>query len=247
MNAAPVNVDVMIQARVGSTRLPRKVMLPLGESTTLGTMIERVKRVSAARQVVILTTQLREDDEVADLAGAHGVAVFRGDTDDVLARYYHAAVLHDSEIVVRLTGDCPFMDPALIDDMLRVFLQSWPRIDMLTNCRRRTYARGLDVEVLSRTLLERLHEHCREAHDREHVVPYVEEHPEEFAVVEYHNAVDDSRSRPTLDTEKDYETIANVYGLFGHDRFSYDELIAAVRLHPQLLVNGSVVHKAYRA
>jgi spore coat polysaccharide biosynthesis protein SpsF len=246
MTTAALKVDVMIQARMGSSRLPGKIMLPLGAGTALGTMIERVKRVRNARQVVVLTTRRPEDEAVTTLAASHGVQGFRGEVDDVLDRFYRAALAHDTDVIVRLTGDCPFMDPRIVDDMLDVYLFNWPRIEFLTNCYRRTYARGMDVEILSRSLLERLHQRCREPHYREHVIPYVEEHPEEFAFFEWPNVVDESRYRLTLDTKADYETIVNVYEVFGHDRFSYRELIEALERQPHLVVNAAVVHKAYR-
>jgi spore coat polysaccharide biosynthesis protein SpsF len=240
-------IDAMIQARVGSTRLPGKVLLPLGNATTLGTMIERVKRARSLGRVIVLTTELAEDDAVAGVARDHGVAVFRGATHDVLARYHDAAVRYGSDAVVRLTGDCPFMDPALIDAMVRLFAVNWPRMGVLTNCYHRTYARGLDIEILSRDVVETLHARCREPQQREHVVPYLEEHPAEFAFFEYPNAADDSWCRVTLDTPADYETIATVYAAFGHDRFSYGELMDVLRRRPELLRNRDVVHKAYRS
>lgn len=246
MRTPAPTIDVMIQARMGSTRLPGKVLLPLGDTTALGMMLTRVRRATRPRHLVVLTTRLGEDDELADAARRHGAFVFRGTVDDVLGRYAEAACQYGSDAVVRLTGDCPFADPGMIDEMCRVFQDGWPRLDFVTNCLRRTYPRGLDVEILSRRVLETLHTRCREEYYREHVVPYVEEHPDEFRVAEHLNAVDESEYRLTLDTRADYDTIVNVYGLFGHDRFLYRELIGAVREHPHLLVNAAVAHKAYR-
>ena len=211
MTAGPIKIDLMIQARLGSTRLPGKALLPLGQDTTLGVMIERVKRVKRARQIVLLTTRLPEDEALVELAKERGIQTYQGATDDLLGRFYQAALSYGTDVIVRLTGDCPFMDPAIIDEMLYLYTSNWPRIDFLTNCFQRTYARGLDIEILSMAVLKRLHDQCHESYYREHVVPYLEEHPEEFAVVEYPNATDDSGYRLTLDTTEDYQTITNIY------------------------------------
>jgi len=239
-------VDIMIQARMGSSRLPGKIMLLLGSNTILGTMIDRVKRANRVRHVVVLTTELAEDDAVAQLAERHGVMVFRGSESDLLDRYYRAALHYGTDVIVRLTADCPFMDPKLIDDMVNLFQFNWPNMEFLTNCNRRTFARGLDIEILSIALLKRLFEQCSEAYYREHVVPFVEEHPEEFSFFEYPNRTDDSAYRLTIDTAEDYETISAIYALMKNDQFSYPELMDIVRQNEHLLRNSSVIHKSYK-
>ncbi len=235
----------MVQARMGSTRLPGKIMLPLGENTILGTMLDRVKRASRVRHVIVLTTELAADDTVVGLAERHGVKVFRGSENDLLDRYYRAALCYETDIIVRLTGDCPFMEPALIDDMVNLFQFNRPKIEFLTNCNRRTFVRGLDVEIFSNSLLQRLHEECREPYYREHVVPYVEEHPEEFAFLEYPNRRDDSAYRLTIDTEEDYQTITAIHALL-KDAFTYRELMDVVRQNEHLIRNTHVIHKPYQ-
>lgn len=239
-------VDIMIQARMGSTRLYGKIMLPLGGNTILGIMIDRVKRADRVRHVVVLTTDLAVDDAVVELAACHDVKVFRGSESDLLDRYYRAALHFGTDIIVRLTGDCPFMDPALIDDMVNLFLFNWPNIEFLTNCKQRTFARGLDIEIFSNTLLKRLHEECSEPYYREHVVPYVEEHPEKFACFEYPNRDDDSAYRLTIDTEADYMTIVATYALLKNDVFTYQETINVLMQNEHLIRNAGVIHKPYK-
>jgi len=236
----------MIQARMGSARLPGKISLPLGNSTILGMMIERCKRVRLARQTVVLTTAKCEDDHVLTLAKPYGVKVYRGSEDDLINRYLSAVLYYGTHVVVRLTGDCPFMDPGLINDMLNLYLSNWPNMEYLTNCYTRTYARGMDVEVFSKGLLQLLDRQCVEPYYREHVVPYVEEHTEKFAFFEYPNCQDDSRYRLTIDTEDDYHTILDLYRLFNHDYFSYRELIEALSNNEGLIKNAKIVHKSYQ-
>jgi spore coat polysaccharide biosynthesis protein SpsF len=240
------NIDIMVQARMGSTRLSGKIMLPLGGNTILGTMIERVKRAGRVRHIVVLTTELAADDAVVELAERHGVKVFRGSESDLLDRYFRAALYYETDAIVRLTGDCPFMDPVLIDDMVNLFRFNWPNIEFLTNCSRRTFARGLDIEIFSRSLLEKLYEECREPYYREHVVPYVEEHPEEFAFLECPNRNDDSVYRLTIDTLEDYQTIAAIYALLRDDAFTYKELMDLLQQNRHLIRNAGVIHKPYK-
>ena len=241
-----LKVDVMIQARVGSTRLPDKVLLPLGDSTILGTMLERVKRAKRIRHVVVLTTEDERDDPVVNLGREHNVQTFRGSEKDLLDRYYRAARHFGTDVIVRLTGDCPLMDPHMIDDMVYLFYFNWPRMEFLTNCFQRTYARGLDIEIFTLSVLKRLYDKCLEKYYREHVVPYVEENPEDFLFFEYPNRKDDSHYRLTVDTQEDYQTILNVYGLFGHGHFSYSEMIDKILQNEQVICNDNVIHKSYQ-
>jgi len=242
----PLNIDIMIQARMGSTRLSGKIMLPLGDNTILGTMIDRVKRAGRVRHVIVLTTDLATDDAVVELAESHGVRVFRGSESDLLDRYYRAALYYGTDVIVRLTGDCPFMDPALIDNMVNLFQFNCPRIEFLTNCNKRTFARGLDVEIFSCTVLGKLNAICKSRYYREHVIPYVEEHPEEFAFVEYPNIRDDSAYRLTVDTDEDYKTVTGAYNLLNCDDFTYEELIDALYHNRDVLCNLQVRHKSYK-
>ncbi|MCX5829742.1 MAG: glycosyltransferase family protein [Deltaproteobacteria bacterium] len=241
-----LHTDIMIQARMGSTRLPGKIMFPLGGNTILGTMIDRVKRADRVRHVVVLTTELPADDAIVGLAERHDVEAFRGSETDLLDRYYRAALHYGTDVIVRLTADCPFMDPELIDDMVNLFQFNWPNIEFLTNCNRRTFARGLDIEIFSKSLLKRLYEECCEPYYREHVVPFVEEYPEKFAFFEYPNRSDDSTYRLTIDKEEDYETITAIYAHMKDDTFTYSELMDIIRQNEHLLRNAGVIHKPYK-
>ena len=128
-NASQFVTDIMIQARVGSTRLPGKILLPLGNWTTLGMMVERCKRVERARQVILLTTTQSQDDAVAQLGKKHDIAVYRGSEEDLIDRYLRAAGHYKSDVIVRLTGDCPFIAPELVDNMLNLYQFNWPNIE----------------------------------------------------------------------------------------------------------------------
>lgn len=239
------SVDIMIQARVGSTRLPGKVLLPLGDTTVLGLLLRRVKRSRLAQRVLLLTSSGAENDVLEAVAREHEVLVHRGSETDLIQRYLSAADRFSSDAVVRITGDCPFMDPLIVDDMIRFFAYNWPNIDFLTNCNKRTFARGLDVELLSLSLMKRLDVLCKTAAEREHVVPYVEANMGEFRAFEFPNGRDDSHFRLTIDTEDDYVTLQNVFALMGSDSFSYEQMIQRIASNPECITNQGVRHKAY--
>lgn len=201
----------IIQARMGSTRLPGKVLMPLGGTTVLGCVIERV-RSAALDDVVVATSRLPDDDRVADFAAASGARVWRGDERDVLGRFQGAAADVDAEIVVRVTADCPLIDGALIAQMLGDFDHGDPA-DYLSNTLTRTYPRGLDAEIFTRAALDRAAAEARLPYEREHVTPYLYRHPEIFRLVAYTDpsGADRSSMRWTLDTPEDYAFLRAVF------------------------------------
>lgn len=155
-------IDIYIQARAGSTRLPGKALLPLCGKSMLGHIIERLKAVRGARQIILTTSTNVENDALAKEAEQYGIAVYRGSEENILDRFYHAAEQFDSEGIVRVTGDCPFVDPVLIDELIALYRQE--SYDMVSNIKERTFAHGLDVEVFSRNALVRAHGEVRALH-----------------------------------------------------------------------------------
>lgn len=255
MNSA--TVDIMIQARMGSSRLPGKVLKKIGPIQSIEMMIRRVSGSRRARGVFLLIPDTAGDDELADAletiinklrtenAVGPEITVFRGAENDLISRYLQAARIYESKIIVRLTGDCPFIDPELIDRMLDIFIFNWPRIDFMTNCLQRTFARGLDIEIMSIDLLKQLDNVCFEKYQREHVVPYVEDNMDRFRTLEYPNCRDDSHYRLTLDTDDDLRTLESVYSKLNRLNFTYKEMIETLANEPMLIQNESVHHKAY--
>jgi spore coat polysaccharide biosynthesis protein SpsF len=201
-------VAIVVQARMSSTRLPGKVLLPLAGAPAIVRMMERVSHVTSAGLRIVATSDHGSDDPLAEICRENGIAVHRGSLDDVLGRVL-GAVPAECDTVVRLTGDCPLVDPALVDRHIDVYLRERPRAEYVTNAVHRTQPDGLDVEVVGRELLVRADREATSAFDREHVLTWARDHAREVAVTQ---KIDLSRLRWTLDTGEDYETISAVYG-----------------------------------
>lgn len=211
-----MNTVAVIQARMGSTRLPGKMMLPLAGEHVLTHDVRRVSR-SSVDEVVVATTATTADDIVERYAERAGATVFRGSERDVLGRMYGAADETDADVVVRLTGDCPLIDPETIDRVVAPVENG--RCDYSANILDRTFPRGLDVEAFSMASFERVESEATSDGDREHVTPFYRRHPDRF---ELHNVTSDEvfssntfRDRTdlrfTLDEADDYELLRNVY------------------------------------
>ena len=240
----------IIQARMGSTRLPGKVLRTLGNRSVLAHVIGRVRACALIDATVVATTTSRTDDPVAAEAGAHGAAVFRGSEEDVLSRYLDAANEADATNIVRITSDCPLVDSEILCRMVALFIEksdASTKLDYLSNSLgRTTFPRGLDVEVFSREALSRANALAKDAWDREHVTPYIYSHPEQFRLEGFQQDVDQSKYRLTLDTEEDWALLAAIYETLGTGgkAFSTREVIDFLRVHPELVaLNSKVVQK----
>jgi spore coat polysaccharide biosynthesis protein SpsF (cytidylyltransferase family) len=161
----------IIQARMGSTRLPGKVLADLAGKPLLGRVIERVRRARTIDQVVVATSDRPADDRVAGYCSSLGVGCFRGSEEDVLDRYYQAARLWPAGAYARITADCPLLDPGVIDRVVTAFAQN--DCDYAANFLRRTFPAGVDLEVFTFATLERTWREASEPAEREHVTPYM--------------------------------------------------------------------------
>jgi spore coat polysaccharide biosynthesis protein SpsF len=231
----------IIQARMGSTRLPGKVLRPLAGEPMLARCVGRLRHSRMVDQVVVATTTGPQDDVIVDECRARGWAWFRGDCEDVLDRYYRAARQYYADVVVRVTSDCPLLGPWLVDDVVRALGAA----DLASNViPRHTWPRGLDAEAVRMDALERAWREDRDPATREHVTLYIKRHPERFRLVAVNNDEDLSEMRWTVDTPEDYAFATRVYEHFGHDRFSWREVLALVRAHPEIAkLNGHVTQK----
>jgi spore coat polysaccharide biosynthesis protein SpsF len=200
-------VAIVVQARMSSERLPGKVLRPLAGAPAIVRMFERLARVRRARHRILATSDEASDDPLAKVAEAEGIAVYRGSLDDVLGRVL-AAMPPDCDTLVRLTGDCPLIDPVTVDRHIGEFQQGRPAVDYVTNAVTRSQPDGLDVEVVSRSILETANAEATSSHDREHVTPWIGRHARTVAITQ---AVDLSPLRWTLDTEADYQNISALY------------------------------------
>jgi spore coat polysaccharide biosynthesis protein SpsF len=210
----PARVVAIIQARMGSSRLPGKVLLPLDGRPVLAHVVERVRASGIFDGVVVATTDSPPDDPVARLGGKLGADVFRGSESDVLGRYAGAAKASGADIVVRITADCPLIDPDVMAEMVVRFRRlraDAPPADVLTNSRVRSFPRGLDVEIFTREALGAADAEATASHQREHVTPFLYENPARFRIVDHLRKQDASSYRLTLDTTEDYELLKRIF------------------------------------
>jgi spore coat polysaccharide biosynthesis protein SpsF len=243
-----VRTVAIIQARMGSTRLPGKVLLRLADKTVLEHTIARVRDCSLLDGVVVATTDTARDDEIAAEAARCGAAVFRGSEDDVLSRYYFAALRELAEIVVRVTSDCPLFDGHLLTLMIERFSprNSRRHIDYLSNTLNRTFPRGLDAEVFTFAALKTTHYEATTAAEREHVTPYLYRNPQTFAIENFENHTDLSEYRWTLDTPEDFQMIETVYSMLyrSQSRIRTSDVVELLAAHPEIAaLNAHVEQK----
>ncbi len=235
---------------MAASRLPGKVLADLCGKPMLAWVVERARRAQKVAETAVATTTDAEDDAIAELCEARGYAYTRGSMHDVLDRYYQAAREYRADVVVRLTADCPLMDPALIDELLDIFLSSTPPLDFAANRlpMQRTIPIGLDVEVCSFTALETAWREAKVQHQREHVMPYFYENPRRFHIYHHLHDPDYGGLRWTVDTPEDLELLRQILSHFpGRDDFSWHEVLELVQAHPELeQVNAAVRHKDYR-
>jgi spore coat polysaccharide biosynthesis protein SpsF len=239
-----MRVVAIIQARMGSTRLPGKVLLGLAGEPMLARVVNRSQRAEMLDDVVVATTTKPADEAIVELCAARGWPCFRGSEDDVLDRYYRAAVRYQADVVVRITSDCPLIEPEIVDRIVREFLENGP-LDYASNrLPPRTFPRGQEVDVVAFDALEVAWREDDNPAWREHVTPYIYRHPEKFRIRAVVNDVDYSSMRWTVDTSEDLDFARRIYNHFGHDRFSWQEVLAVLERHPEWLeINRHVVQK----
>ena len=203
-----MNITAIIQARTGSTRLKNKVLLKVLDRTMLEYVVERVNAVRFANNVLIATTDNKEDDVINGLANTLGVSIYRGSQDDVLDRFYKAAVTVGAEHIIRITADCPLIDPMVIDAVVNHYIET--KADYCSNTLAETFPDGEDVEVFSFNVLSRAWNDTKLLSEREHVTPYIKEHPELFKLENYKSEKNLSAERWTLDEKEDFVLIKGV-------------------------------------
>lgn len=209
-----MKILTVIQARMSSTRLPGKVMLPILGKPLLIRMIERVKSAKLIGMLIVATSTNSDDDKIEELCNQNNIKCFRGHLTDLLDRHYQVGKKFGADAVVKIPSDCPLIDPQIIDRVIKYYIDNSEKFDFISNLHPATYPDGNDVEVMSFNALERAWKEAARPLEREHTTPYFWENPDKFKIgnVVWESELDYSTThRWTIDFEEDYQFITKVY------------------------------------
>ena len=227
-----MNIVAIIQARMGSTRLPNKVMMRINHSPMIELLLNRLSSSKYIDQIVLATSTNKNNIPLVNHVEGLGYKVFSGNENDVLDRYFHAAKLFEASVVVRVTGDCPLIDSSLVDQVIGGFINS--NADYASNREPPTYPDGLDVEVISIKALEEVHKKAKEDFEREHVTPYII-NSDTFKKFYLNNSEDLSAERWTVDEPEDLIVVKNIFNYFHPEiNFSWKKIIELKDNKPKL-------------
>lgn len=246
MSSTQPQVVAIVQGRMTSSRLPGKILADLGGKPMLAHVVERVRLAQTVERVVVATTSDTSDDPVAQFCRAKGYDCFRGSLFDVLDRFYQTARVYAADVIVRITADCPLIDPLVIDQTVKAFFQH--QVDFAANRLpppwKRTFPIGLDTEVCSFAALERAWREAAQPHEREHVMPYLYEEEGRFKVHVIHAAQDYGDLRWTVDTPQDLSAMRALFALFQNNPpLSWLEVLPVWLQHPEVQsLNAGVQH-----
>jgi len=232
-------VAAIIQARLGSTRSPGKTMKLIGNKPLLEYSVDRAKQARYIDKVIVATTTSNRDDLISEWCKEKGIDFLRGSEDDVLDRYFQTASNFIADIIVRVTSDCPFVDPEVMD--LLILTQKVLSADYVSNrLKKRTWPHGLDIEVFTFDALEIAWKNGKEKREREHVTPYIIEHPELFKLIEVPLQEDLSHYRLTVDYPEDLEFTRIMVEKYDANKMNWREIIDLLRKYPELVeINAS--------
>jgi spore coat polysaccharide biosynthesis protein SpsF len=245
MNSNP-NIVTIIAARMGSSRLPGKVLKDLAGEPMLVRVANRTRQATTLGTVVIATTVSPANDVIVNLCEGRNWPFSRGSETDALDHYYKIASRFRADIVVRITADCPLIDPQVIDTVVNEFLLHRSEVDYVSNCELRTFPRGLDTEVMSMDALERAWQDDHNPDWRCHVTQYIRRNTDLFRIRNVQNTVgkDYSYMRWTVDTPEDFDFISKIYNHFQRDTFGWEEVLHLLEIHPEWLdINKDIQQK----
>jgi spore coat polysaccharide biosynthesis protein SpsF len=239
----------IIEARMTSTRLPGKIVLPILGKPMLELLIERLKRAKLLDQIVVATTKNTSDDVVEKLTERVGVGCFRGSEDDVLDRVLGAAHANEADVIVEITGDCPLIDPAVLDRVIQTYHTK--NVDYVSNSLKRTYPIGMDNKIFSTRVLEKVAKFTQDPSDHEHVSLYIYEHPEIFSLFNVESDLPEKYwdIRLTVDTREDFRLIAAIYELLypKNPAFDLEDIMDLLERRKDLLeLNMNIQQKKVR-
>ncbi len=241
---------IIVQARMTSTRLTGKVLKKVLNKPLLEYQIERLKRVKLADEIVIATTTNSTDLPIIELCDCLSILYFRGSEEDVLARYYGAAKEHQADVVVRVTSDCPLIDPQVIDKVIQFYIDYKYEYDYVSNSLERSYPRGMDTEVFSFLALHQAFVEATTQPDREHVTPFIYMYPERYRLAQVVYSENQSSHRWTVDTADDFELIKRIIeALYPQiQKFTLEDCLDLLRKYPDWSqINAHIEQKKYAA
>ncbi|MGE7695960.1 cytidylyltransferase domain-containing protein [Lysinibacillus sp. NPDC094177] len=240
-----MRVVAIIQARMGSTRLPGKILKKVNGRPLLSYQLERLNDSTFIDEFVIATTREEQDDEIVNFCEQQNISYYRGSETDVLARYYETAVEFNADAIVRITSDCPIIDVQVVDKTIGFFLE-YGHFDYVSNTLERTYPRGLDTEIFTIAALEKAYKEASLERDREHVTAYFYTNPNIFKIANVINDFDFSNFRWTVDTIEDFELIKNIIQALyvKNSRFTLQDTVNVMKENPDWFhINAHIEQK----
>jgi len=233
---------VMIQTRIGSKRFPNKVLAKIENVPMIVHVINRIKKIKKIEQIILITTRKEEDRILLKMAKNSGINGFAGDTLDVLNRYYQCALQYNADPIIRITGDCPLIDPSIVEKMLNFYMKN--NYDYVTNIFPPTFPDGLDTEIFSFKTLQKIAHKAKLTSDREHVTSYIKNHPNEFRIFNYENKNDLSGLRWTVDEEIDLQLVRTIYAKMKPKIvFPMEIIMKMISKNPEILQINSRINR----
>jgi spore coat polysaccharide biosynthesis protein SpsF len=239
-----MKIVVVVQARMASSRLPGKVLLPVASVPLLHAMLRRILSSMTPFEVVVATTWNSEDDPIAKLCDRLAIHCYRGHPTDLLDRHYRAGLAYGAEAVAKIPSDCPLIDPAVIDRVLSYFVEHRGEYDYVSNLHPATYPDGNDVEVAHFEVLETAYKNARRLFEREHTTPYIWERPNKFRIgnVRWDTGADYSMThRFTIDYEEDYRFVCRIFEELGGPAASFglQDILELLESKPSIMAINS--------
>lgn len=230
---SPCKKTIILQARTGSHRLSKKVLRKIQGRPLISYVINRVKKTRNVDQIILATTRRKEDNVLLKIAMQNGIKTYSGDNNDVLNRYFQCALVFKADPIIRITGDCPLIDPLIIEEILEFYLNH--NYDYVSNTIIPTYPDGLDVEIFSFKALKTAFCLAKKKSDREHVTPYIKRNSNKFKLHNYRNKKNLSLLRWTVDEEIDLKMARKIYQKMKPKTiFSMIEILQMLSKYPKI-------------
>jgi len=239
------NILCLVQARMGSSRLPGKVMVSISGKPMIGIIMESLKRSKLINKSLVVTSTNIKDDVLVNYLKKNNIEFFRGSEDDVLARFYHAAKKEKADFIIRITADCPLIDPEVVDRVIKKALING--LDYCSNVEIRTFPRGYDVEVFTFNVLRKMHKIAKDPDEREHVTLYVNRNTKLFKMgnVEAPKNKQHAEWRVCVDTKEDLRLVKEIFRHYKKKKIiKYNDIVRLFLKHPELVkINEKVKQK----